>query len=116
MNTIIFDYKKIKEFCESFENFNIYNYLYYIGLTNVKEDISNEDLTILIEKCNVLGGEYTDPIEVGQSLANEIYEEKSVSIDDIKLLTIDEFYNWYNNGREIGNSLEISSLDEREVD
>lgn len=70
----------------------------------------------MIEKCNVLGGEYTDPIEVGQSLANEIYEEKSVSIDDIKLLTIDEFYNWYNNGREIGNSLEISSLDEREVD
>lgn len=50
MNTIISDYKKIKEFCESFEKFNIYNYLYYIGLTNVKEDISNEDLTILIEK------------------------------------------------------------------
>ena len=49
-------------------------------------------------------------------LANEIYEEKNVSIDDIKQLTIDEFYNWYNNGREIGNSLEISSLDEREVD
>ena len=91
------------------------SYLYYIGLTNIKEDIPKEDLSVLIEKCNELGGEYTDPIELGKSLANEIYQKNNVSIDDIKSLKIDEFYNWYNDGREIGNSLEIESLDEREV-
>ena len=108
-------FEKIKKYCASFENFNIYSYLYYIGLTKIKEDISKEDLSVLIEKCSELGGEYTDPIELGKSLANEIYQKNNVSIDDIKSLKIDEFYNWYNDGREIGNSLEIESLDEREV-
>lgn len=116
MNTMISDYEKIKDYCASFETFDIYSYLYYIGLTNVKDDIPADELLILIEKCNSLGGEYTDPIEIGQSLANEIYTEKNITIDDIKSLTVDEFYNWYNDGREVGNPIEIDSLDEREID
>ncbi|MBO5095742.1 MAG: hypothetical protein J6D28_00955 [Bacilli bacterium] len=112
MNTMISDYKKIKDYCASFESYDIYSYLYFIGITNVKEDIKDEELLLLIEKCNSLGGEYTDPIEVGQSIANEIYEEKSITIEQIKDLSIDQFYSWYNDGREIGNNLD---LDEREM-
>lgn len=112
MNAMISDFKKIKDYSASFETYDIYSYLYFIGITNVKEDIKDEDLLILIEKCNSLGGEYTDPIEVGQSIASEIYEEKSITIDQIKELSVDQFYDWYNGGREIGNNLEI---DEREM-
>ena len=113
MNTMISDYEKIKDYCASFETIDIYSYLYYIGLTNVKDDIPADELLILIEKCNSLGGEYTDPIEVGQSLANEIYEEKSITIEQLKELSVDQFYDWYNGGREIGNNLK---MDEREID
>lgn len=100
-------YKTIKEYCASFDDYQIYDYLYFIGITNVKEDISDEDLIIIMEKCDAVAGEYTDPIEVGQSLANEIFEEQNITIEQLKTLSVDEFYDWYNNGREIGNRLEI---------
>lgn len=113
---MIEEFNKIKEYSASFNNYNIYDYCFFIGLTNVKENIPNDELELLIKKCGEVHGDYTDPIELGQSLANEIYTEKNITIDDIKSLTVDEFYNWYNDGREVGNPIEIDSLDEREID
>ena len=53
-----------------------------------------------------MSGEYTDPIEVGQSLANLIYEEKSITIDKLKTLDAERFNDWYIDDREVGNELE----------
>ena len=75
-------------------------------LTYVKEDINDKDLEILLNKCSELSGEYTDPIEVGQSLADLIYEEKSITIDKLKTLDAERFNDWYIDGREVGNELE----------
>lgn len=107
MNKKIADYKQIKEYCAKFDEYQIYDYLYFIGITNVNPDISDEDLLLLMKKCETLSGEYTDPIEVGQSLANEVFEEKNITLEQIKKLSVDEFYSWYNDGREIGNQIEI---------
>ena len=68
---------------------------------------SNKDLEILLDKCEELRGEYTDPIEVGQSLANAIYEDKSIKINQLKNLDCEKFNDWYIDGREVGNELEI---------
>ena len=76
-------------------------------LQDVKENISNKDLEILLDKCEELRGEYTDPIEVGQSLANAIYEDKSIKINQLKNLDCEKFNDWYIDGREVGNELEI---------
>lgn len=107
MGNKIKDYRKIREYCSNFSTYNIYDYSYFIGLTNVKEDIPDEDLLLLIDKCCEIGGEYTDPIEVGQSLANSIYEDHDITIEQIKNMTCDQFQSWYSNGREIGLPLEI---------
>ena len=96
--------KLAKEFYKY--NFSIYDFCYYLGLTNVKEDINDKDLEILLNKCSELSGEYTDPIEVGQSLADLIYEEKSITIDKLKTLDAERFIDWYIDGREVGNELE----------
>lgn len=112
---MIEEFKKIKEYSASFDNYSIYDYCFFIGITNVKNDIPDEELELLIKKCSEVHGDYTDPIELGQSLANEIYQEQNITIDDIKSLTVDEFYDWYNDGKELENPLEIDSLDEREV-
>ena len=52
--------KALKELAEVFGKYdcNIYDFCYYLGLTNVKEDISNKDLEVLLSKCEELRGEY----------------------------------------------------------
>lgn len=101
--------KAIKELAKAFYEFNcnIYDFCYYLGITNVKENISNKDLDVLLDKCDELRGEYTDPIEVGQSLANAIYEDKSITMNQLKDLDCEKFNDWYIDGREVGNELEI---------
>lgn len=101
--------KKLRQLAKEFYKYdcNIYGFCYYLGLTNVKENISNKDLEILLDKCEELRGEYTDPIEVGQSLANAIYEDKSIKINQLKNLDCEKFNDWYIDGREVGNELEI---------
>lgn len=101
--------KTLRQLAKEFYKFdcNIYDFCYYLGLTNVKENISNKDLEILLDKCEELRGEYTDPIEVGQSLANAIYEDKSIKINQLKNLDCEKFNDWYIDGREVGNELEI---------
>ena len=101
--------KTLRQLAKEFYKYdcNIYDFCYYLGLTNVKENISNKDLEILLDKCEELRGEYTDPIEVGQSLANAIYEDKSIKINQLKNLDCEKFNDWYIDGREVGNELEI---------
>lgn len=101
--------KTIKQLAKEFYKYdcNIYDFCYYLGLTNVKEDISNKDLEVLLSKCEELRGEYNDPIEVGQSLANAVYEDKSITIKQLKDLDANRFNDWYIDGREVGNELEI---------
>ena len=43
-------------------------------------------------------------------------KKKNITIDQIKSLSVDDFYDWYNNGKELGNPLEIDDIYEREVD
>ena len=101
--------KALKQLAKEFYKYdcNIYDFCYYLWITNVKENISNKDLDILLDKCDELRGEYTDPIEVGQSLANAIYEDKSITINQLKDLDCERFNDWYIDGREVGNELEI---------
>lgn len=105
------DYKKIKDYCANFDDYQIYDYLYFIGITNVKEDINDEDLLLLMDKCEQVCGDYTDPIEVGQSLANEVFEEKSITIEQLRNLTIDQFYDWYNNEKDLGINIKIDEME-----
>lgn len=101
--------KALKQLAQEFYKYdcNIYDFCYYLGLTNVKENISNKDLEILLDKCEELRGEYNDPIEVGQSLANAVYEDKSITLKQLKELDAERFNDWYIDGREVGNELEI---------
>lgn len=101
--------ESLKELEKQFYKYdcNIYDFCYYLGIKNVKENISDKDLLILLDKCSELSGEYTDPIEVGQSLAHEIYEEKSIKINELKRLNIDKFNEWFDSGREIGNKIDM---------
>lgn len=105
--------KALKDLTEVFKKYdcNIYEFCYYLGITNVKEDIKNKDLMVLLDKCSELNGEYTDPIEVGQSLANAVYEEKSITIKQLKKLDADKFNEWYIDGREVGNDLELEEME-----
>lgn len=116
MNQKVKDYYKIREYCSQFNSYQIYDYLFFVGITNIKNDIKEDDLLFLMDKCSEVSGEYTDPIEVGQSLASEVFEEKNITLEQLKSLTADEFNAWYNDGREVGNSIQIEQLDEKEMD
>ena len=103
-NKRIKDFQNIKEYCNKFDTFSIYDYLYFIGITNVIEDMPEEDLNFLIDKCSSLDGDYTDPIEVGQSIATSI-EDGDISIEQIKHSSVEEFKRWYYDSREFENDL-----------
>ena len=101
--------KALKQLAKEFYKYdcNIYDFCYYLGITNVNENISDKDLEVLIDKCNELNSEYTDPVEVGQSIANLIYGDECIAIDQLKNIDVDSYNNWYIDGREVGNKLEI---------
>ena len=50
MSNRIKEFQNIKEYCNKFDSFSIYDYLYFIGITNVIEDMPEEDLNFLIDK------------------------------------------------------------------
>lgn len=103
------DFQHLKKICDGLENFSVDNFLYYIGITNVKEDISPSELDSLIEICNKFCGDYTNPIAASSSLAYEVFEKNSITLVELKRLSIDEFYEWYDNGRSWGQSLKASN-------
>lgn len=103
------DFKIIEKFCNSFKSFDINNYLYYIGITGIKKDIKNEELLSLMNLCDKFCGEYTDPITVSESLAYEVFEAKNISLEELKKISTDNFYEWYENGRTVGHPIEKSN-------
>lgn len=102
------DFKIIKKFCNSFKSFNINDYLYYVGITSVKEDISTDELDTLLYLCDKFCGDYTDPIVASSALAYELFEVNNITLDELKKLSTDDFYEWYDNGRTCGRALEKS--------
>lgn len=102
------DFKIIKDFCSKFDGYNINDYLYYIGITSIKEDINQEDLFTLMEICNKFCGDYTDPIVASSALAYEVFESKNITLEELEKLSTDKFYEWYENGRTCGYALEKS--------
>lgn len=102
------DFKIIKNYCNSFKNFNINDYLYYVGITSVKEDISPDELDTLIDLCDRFCGDYTDPIVASSALAYELFEANNITLESLKNLSTDEFHEWYDNGRTCGQALEKS--------
>lgn len=110
LDTRISNFRSIKEHFESFDlHSNIYEYLYFIGITNEKPLISDEDLITLIDKCSEFYSEFLNPIEVGQSLAREIYENNNITLEQVKSISMDDFFSWYNNERCLSLPLEISN-------
>lgn len=107
-NKRIKDFQSIREYCNQFDTFYIYDYLYFIGITNVIEDMPEKDLDFLIDKCASLDGEDTDPIEVGQSIASSI-DNEDISIEQLKHSSAKEFNDWYYYGKDIGNALELDN-------
>ncbi len=99
------NFKKIKQYCDNFIEFDINDYLYYIGIANVKDNIDSEDIWSLIELCDKFCGEYTNPITISEALTREVFVDKNISLDELKKLSTDDFYEWYEDGRINGDSL-----------
>ena len=99
--------EKFKELNNYFENedFNIYDYMYYVGVSDTKSDITEEELQEFSQACDRFVGDYTDPIILAHELAQEVYASKNISLQELKEISLDDFYDWYDNGRLAGGSI-----------
>ncbi len=102
------NFKIMKKFCNSFKDFNINDYLYYLGITSIKEDIDPDKLNVLIDLCDKFCSDYTDPIVASSALAYQLFEANNITLEDLQKLSTDEFHEWYDDGRTCGQALEKS--------
>lgn len=99
MKNKIYDYKKIREYCDKIEEFHIYDYLYFIGITNVKDDLNDKEILDLMEIISSVCGDYTDPITVAQDLTSSVYVDNYVTLEQLKKIPAEEIINMYYDGK-----------------
>lgn len=95
MKSKIKDLKNAKRYCDNLKNFHIYDYLYYLGITHIKKNISRKDMIELIEICNKVCSDYCDPITLSESLTEAVYENKYISLEKLKNVPANDIYDLF---------------------
>ncbi len=97
--TEIDNYRKIKRFCKSFKDFCIYDYLYFIGITNIKKDLEDTKIKELIEICDKADGNYSDPITLAEDITHSIYKAKYITLEELKNVPSEDLDDIYFEGK-----------------
>lgn len=89
------NYEKLREYCDEIEDFDIYDYAYYLGITSIENDIPESNIIDLIKICSEVSNNYSDPIEIGKSLAESIYHFKYLTLEQLKRIPANDIYDMY---------------------
>lgn len=95
MKSKLKDFNKVKNYIGSMKKFYLYEYLCYIGISSVARNIKKHDLVNLIDICDNSCGDYTDPIEFSQAVAEAVLVNKYISIEDLKKVPSEELNDMY---------------------
>ena len=77
-------------------------------LSNYSLKLSQEEKEIVLNKCMEYESEYMNPSTVVSSILDEL-NVGNLSIETLKNVDFDTFYDWFNNGRTKGNFLKMNN-------
>ena len=80
---------------ENMKRFQIYEYLFYFGITSIKRNIKKHELVSLIDICNESCNDYADPLEFSRAITEAVFENKYISIDDLKQVPSEDIYEMF---------------------
>ncbi len=99
MNNQLEIFRSLDDYFSKIDNFNIYQYLYYSGITSVDAKIEDKDILSLMEICSEVCGDYTDPIDVGKAMAEIVYVENYITLDELKKIPSEDIHQLYFEGK-----------------
>ncbi len=113
--------ESLKKLTEDFNKYdcNIYDFCYYLGINNVidyDERISDADVDKVVDICDYVCGEKEDPIDVGQDIAITIFEDKDITLEQLRQLPVQTIADAYRKGTLENLSIQKESELEMERD
>ena len=95
MNNMLEIFKRVKEYCDTFSDFSIYDYSYYLGIVTTKSDLSDKEILELMEICSNVCGDHTDPVEMSKALTEVVFIEKYLTLEELKKISFEDIYQSY---------------------
>lgn len=75
------------------------DFLYYLGISNVNENISNDEMIDLIDYCKTVRNKNIDPYVIARDLTLIIYKYRnSITLENIKRIPSDSIKYYYESG------------------
>ena len=75
------------------------DFLYYLGISNVNENISNDEMIDLIDYCKTVRNKNIDPYIIARDLTLIIYKYRnSITLENIKRIPSDSIKYYYESG------------------
>jgi len=111
--------ESLKKLTEDFNKYecNIYDFCYYLGINNVieyDEKISDTDVDKVVDICDYVCRDREDPIEIGQDLAKDKFEDKNITLEQLRQFPSSTIANAYRD--DILESLNIEKESELEME
>jgi len=95
MNNILDDYKTLSDSIENIDEFRIYDFIYYLGITSVDKNLSNEDITRLINICKESSDNFIDSFKLARSLTSIVYKERYMSLEELERVPSESIKHFY---------------------
>lgn len=95
MNSELKVFKLYEKVSSEYRSFDLTRYCFYIGIKNVKTDLTDKEIVDLINVCNQLDSDYINPISLAESLTDAVYIRKYLSLDELKNVPSDELIQLY---------------------
>ena len=75
------------------------DFLYYLGISNINENISNDEMIDLIDYCKTVRNKNIDPYVIARDLTLIIYKYRnSITLENIKRIPSDSIEYYYESG------------------
>lgn len=89
------DYKKLYEYSETLEHFQINDYLFYVGIVQVNKEIPVEEIRDLLNICHDFYEDNISRIKMGEELAKVIYQDKYLTLEQLERIPSDNILEYY---------------------
>lgn len=76
MNNILDIYENLADSIEEIDDFRIYDFIYYLGITSVDKDIPKEEIERLINVCKESSDNFIDTFKLARALTSIVYKER----------------------------------------
>lgn len=95
MNNILDIYENLADSIEEIDDFRIYDFIYYLGITSVDKDIPKEEIERLINVCKESSDNFIDTFKLARALTSIVYKERYMTLEELERVPSESIKHFY---------------------